>query len=112
MQVLTFRHPRLIKGVFFTFGLIVFQPLLGAVLLHSLCCNTHRSAAAGRDHAKRAQYENSDPLGYAFVPLSTETFGRLGKPAMALLNKLADCALATGFVFKDGLLSMICMNSL
>ena len=49
-----------------------------------------------------AQYENSDPLGYAFVPLSTETFGRLGKPAMALLNKLAECASASGVVFKDG----------
>ena len=36
------------------------------------------SAAAVRDHAKRAQYENSDLLGYAFGPLSTETFGRLG----------------------------------
>ncbi|MGL4351025.1 MAG: hypothetical protein ACRCT2_10760 [Plesiomonas shigelloides] len=60
------------------------------------------SAAAVRDHAKRAQYENSDPLGYAFVPLSTETFGRLGKPAMALLNKLAECASASGVVFKDG----------
>ena len=41
VQVLTFWHPRLVKGVFFTFGLIVFQPLLGAVLLHSLSCNTH-----------------------------------------------------------------------
>ena len=27
----------------FTFVLIVFQPLLGAVLLHSLCCNTHNT---------------------------------------------------------------------
>ena len=42
MQVLTFRHPKLIKDVSFTFGLIVFQPLLDAVLLHSLCCNTYR----------------------------------------------------------------------
>ena len=39
------------------------------------------SAAAVRDHAKRAQYENSHLLGYAFVPLATEPFGRLGKPA-------------------------------
>ena len=48
------------------------------------------SAAAVRDNAKRAQYENSDPSGYAFVPLSTETFSRLGKP-VTLLNKLAEC---------------------
>ena len=38
---------------------------------------------------------------HAFVPLSTKTFGRLGKPAMALLNKLAECASASGVVFKD-----------
>ena len=59
------------------------------------------SAAAVRDHAKRAQYENSDPLRCACVPLSTETFGRLGKPAMALQNKLAERASASGVVFKD-----------
>ena len=28
--------------------------------------------------------------------------GRLGKPAMALLNKVAECASASGVVFKDG----------
>ena len=60
------------------------------------------SAAAVRDRAKCAQYEKSDLLGYAFVPLSTETFSRLGKPAMALLNKLAECAAASGVVFKYG----------
>ena len=66
--------------------------------------NTHTPraecrAAAVRDQVKRVQYENSDLLGYAFVPM---TFGRLGKPAMALLNKLAECALSGGVVFKDG----------
>ena len=40
--------------------------------------------------------------GYTFVPLSTYTFARLSRPAMALLNKLADCAMAGGVVFKDG----------
>ena len=33
--------------------------------------------------------------------MSTETFGRLGKPATALLNKLAECASASGVVFKN-----------
>ena len=37
---LSFRHPKLFKDVFSPFVLIVIQPLLGAVLLHSLCCNT------------------------------------------------------------------------
>ena len=44
---------------------------------------------------------NVDPLGYAFVPLSTETFGRLGNSTMALLNKLAEYASASGVAFKD-----------
>ena len=36
-----FRHPELFKDVFFAYVLIVIQPLLGAVLVHSLCCNAH-----------------------------------------------------------------------
>ena len=46
--------------------------------------------------------ENSDLIGYAFVPLSTKTFSRLSKPAMVLLDNLAECALVSGIVFKDG----------
>ena len=38
-----FRHPKLFKDVFFAYVLIVIQPLLGDVLVHSLCCNTHVS---------------------------------------------------------------------
>ena len=38
----TFQHPKQIKDVFFPFRLLVFQPLLGAVRLHSLCSNTHK----------------------------------------------------------------------
>ena len=60
------------------------------------------SAATVRDQAKHKQNKNSDPLGNASVPLSTGTFGRLGKPAMALLNKLAECPSASGVDFKDG----------
>ena len=41
----THGHPKLFKDVFFPFVLIVIQPLLGAVLLHSLCCNTHGNPA-------------------------------------------------------------------
>ena len=39
VQVLTFRYPKLIMNVCLPCRLIVFQPLLVAVLLHSLCCN-------------------------------------------------------------------------
>ena len=38
---------------------------------------------------------------YKFTPLSHETFGRLGKPAMHLLNELAIAASASGSVDKD-----------
>ena len=72
-----------------------------ATYVNKAAC-TEGSAAAVRDLAKLAQYESSDPVGYAFVPLSTETFSRLGKPAMALLNKVVKCALAGGVAFKDG----------
>jgi hypothetical protein len=47
------------------------------------------AAAAHRDRSKREQYERADPQGYAFIPLSVESYGRLGKPAMELLNTLA-----------------------
>jgi hypothetical protein len=59
-------------------------------------------AAAVRDQAKRARYQTADPNGYAFVPLSHETYGRMGKPAMKLLNSLALEASGDGEVAKDG----------
>ena len=44
--VLTFQHPKCIKGAFFPFTVIVFQHLLGAVLSHFQCWNTHTSAGS------------------------------------------------------------------
>ena len=54
----------------------------------------------GRE-AKRNRYQNDDPNGYAFVPLSVETYGRMGKPAMEFLNTLATIASTEGSVDKD-----------
>ena len=45
---------------------------------------------------------HSDTLGYAFVPLSLETFCGLSKPAMALFKELAENPHASGVVFKEG----------
>ena len=59
-------------------------------------------AAAARDRLKITKYQTTDPNGYAFVPLSHETYGRLGKPAMQLLNTLAIAASANGTVHKEG----------
>jgi hypothetical protein len=53
--------------------------------------------AAARVRAKRAHYAQAgvgEP--YDLVPLSVESFGRLGKPAMGLLNALADVAVSGG----------------
>jgi hypothetical protein len=62
---------------------------------------TAGSAAAVRDQQKRARYDRGgDTGGYAFVPLSVESYGRMGVPAMQLLNTLADTAAASGAVVK------------
>ena len=99
--LITIHHPEFGKDVFFEYFIVLLNTPTHNTYVNA-AARAEGSAAAVRDHAKRAQYENSDPLGYAFVPLSTESFGRLGKPAMALLNKLAQCASACGVVFKDG----------
>ena len=98
-------------------GAICFQDALSVVGISVLlptaatyvnaAARAEGSAAAVRHQAKHAQYEHSDSLGYAFVPLSTETFGRLVKPGMALLNKLDECALARGIAFKDGIVANV-----
>ena len=54
------------------------------------------SAAAERDRRKREAYRLYDPDAYGFVPLTHESYGRLGKPAMAHLNWLAEAASRCG----------------
>ena len=61
---------------------------------------TAGSAAARRDSEKRRKYGTGDLGGYAFVPLSVESYGRLSEPAMQLLNDLASTAAASGVVVK------------
>jgi hypothetical protein len=46
------------------------------------------AAAATRDAEKRGAYNRLDANGYPFVPFSVETYGRLGRPALALLGRL------------------------
>jgi hypothetical protein len=64
--------------------------------------STDGGAAATRDQEKRARYQLSNPDGYDFIPFSVETFGRLGKPAMALINTLATSAAASASLHKSG----------
>ena len=67
---------------------------------HTAAAQTTGSAAALRDRHKRAKYARGDMGGCTFVPLSVESYGRLGAPAMQLLNDLADTAAASGVVVK------------
>ena len=62
---------------------------------------TTGAAAALRDAHKVDKYRDS-PLGGAcdFVPLSVETYGRMGAPAMELLGQLADLAAESRRVVK------------
>ena len=82
---------------------------IGDVSVINPCAGTYSrraareaGAAAGlRDDVKRAAYRAHDPDAYDFVPLSHETFGRLGRPAMAHLGALADIACRSGDVRRD-----------
>jgi hypothetical protein len=53
---------------------------------------TPGAAAARRDAQKTAAYATADPNGYHFIPFTVESYGRLGKPAMQFLKKLAEVA--------------------
>jgi len=59
------------------------------------------SAAAVRDRQKTARCDREDMGGYAFVPLSVESYERMGEPAMQLLNTLSATAAASGKVLKS-----------
>lgn len=64
------------------------------------------AAAADRDTKKRDRYMSGAPDAYAFVPLSTESYGRLGQPAMDLLNDFAEIASASGAVRKTAFITI------
>jgi hypothetical protein len=49
---------------------------------------TDGAAAARRDREKRWTYGHLEPNGFPFIPLSLETCGRLGKPAISFLGQL------------------------
>ena len=48
----------------------------------------------------------ADPHSSTFCPISIETFGHLGKPAMELLNTLAETA-ADGGVMKESFVTTV-----
>ena len=92
-------------------GDIMFMPpgdplCIGDVSVVNPCADTYcgraaredGGAAETRDVQKRTAYRLYDPDAYSFVPLSHETHGRLGRPAMNHLNRLAEVASRCGKV--------------
>ena len=63
--------------------------------------STPGAAAAARDKTKVTRYRRDQADAYRFVPLSHETFGRMGKPALKFLGGLADIAARSGNVRKS-----------
>ena len=57
-------------------------------------------SATAKDALKRDKYGRTGMGACRFVPLSHETYGRAGPPAVALLHELAEFADSTGAVSK------------
>jgi hypothetical protein len=58
--------------------------------------STAGSAAKTRDAQKYAKYNRAGSAVYRMVPLSHESYGRLGQPASKFLNELANLASSSG----------------
>jgi hypothetical protein len=62
-------------------------------------------AAARRDTTKRAAYNALEPNGYDFIPFPVESYGRLGKPALALLSRFGEEVCSSGPIWKGAFLA-------
>ena len=79
-------------------------PVLGDVCVtHPLAASNVRAAAlrdgaaaAAADKRKRDKYGRTGTGACTFVPLSHETYGRVGPAAFAFLNRIADVAAGSG----------------
>jgi hypothetical protein len=71
------------------------HPPGGCVLCWGRAARTPGFAAAARDASKRREYRQV-PSALLFVPMSVESFGRLGAQALTLLGDLADQAVQAG----------------
>jgi hypothetical protein len=63
-------------------------------------------AAARRDAEKRHAYKRLAPNGYPLVPFLVETYGCLGRPAVAFLGMVGAEAVAGGDVSKSGFVAV------
>jgi len=72
----------------------------GADTYVSAAATTAGAAAKDRDDKKHQKYNRAGSAVYRMVPLSHESYGRLGQPASQLLNELAILASSSGAVGK------------
>ena len=72
----------------------------GADTYVSAAATTAGAAAKDRDDKKHQKYNRAGSAVYRMVPLSHESYGRLGQPAIQLLNELAILASSSGAVGK------------
>jgi hypothetical protein len=68
----------------------------GASTYCAVAAKTDGGAAARRDAAKTALYRGYGAGYYRFVPLTVETFGRLGQPLMKLITDVSNQATQHG----------------
>ena len=68
----------------------------GAITYCRVAATTDGGAAAVRDADKSSQYRRYGAGCYRFIPLTVETFGRLGKPFMDLVTDVASRATQHG----------------
>ena len=61
---------------------------------------TSGAAAKVQDDQKYRKYNRAGSAVYSMVPLSHESYGRMGQPASQLLNELAIWASSSGAVGK------------
>jgi hypothetical protein len=64
----------------------------GARKFRRAAANTAGAAVAYVNEQKRRQHRRQGPTRYLFVPLTLETYGRLGKPLMRLLGDVGQLA--------------------
>jgi hypothetical protein len=72
----------------------VSHPLAGSNVRSAATCDG--AAAAQSDQRKRDKYGRAGSGAFTLVPLSHETYGRIGPAAFAFLNRLADLAAGSG----------------
>ena len=73
---------------------------------------TSGAAAKVQDDQKYRKYNRAGSAVYSMVPLSHESYGRMGQPASQLLNELAILASSSGAVGKAQFVRARCGSSL